>query len=574
MELKESTNYIEQFFDPNNRSKEQRQNLIKLIDVVTTNYSKKLKRFQDRNSNIYHVNYKVFHLLYDPYTFINAYAKISKNKGALTKSVVSDASTMEFFGQKDAINIANKFKQNAYISQPVRRTLIPQRRKPGKKRPIDTNTQKDRIVQEALRNILECVFEPEFVEFENKTNFRATNFGFRPNKSCFKAVENFKIKSQTCNYIIEGDISSAYNSVNHKILIKIIEKRIKDKKFLNFLKQLLKSGIMEQNHYVHSLTGVPQGGILSPLLFNIYMFEFDKFIYKIINKYSTTQIAKKSSEYESLRYKIRKLAKKRPGNYKKEVKKLLKIRLKMPSYDLSTIPKQLIFVRYADHWLLGINSTKNEAIQIKRKIRKFLHIFLKLQLDNTKTVISHYQRDGIRFLGYEIKMWDNKQLKTATILSKNQGKFIRTNQKTTSRKITIRPEKNRIIRNLYLKKICDKNGYPVGVRQWSILEEYRIVELYRSIMLGIINYYIKCDNLYALNLISYILQYSCAKTLAVRKKMSMLQIFNKYTKNLKIELKIKNKGKVTLRSTQFLTFTDLKTLGFITKGQKKIAVME
>lgn len=559
-------------FSPINRLKQEEKLPLQLVNTVTKDYSKKLKRFQERNLNVSHINYKVVHLLHDTYTFVNAYAKISKNKGALTKGVLSDEQTMEFFGQIDALKIAEKFKKNSYLFKSTRRTFIPKLGKKSKMRPIDTPTQEDRIVQEAIRDILECIYEPEFVNFENKTNFKATNFGFRSGKSYFNAVQNFKKNSQSCNYIIEGDIVAEYNSINHDILLNILRRRIKDRKFLDVLKQLLESGIMKKNHYIHSLAGVPQGGILSPLLFNIYMFEFDKFMYKIINKYNIEQKPKKSTEYESIRYKIRKLIKEKPLGYKTELKKLITIRHRTPSYDLSSIQKHPIFVRYADYWLFGINTTKKETLIIKEKICRFLRIFLGLELYNIKTTIKHYQRDGTCFLGYQIKMWSNKQLRIKTILSKNKGKFIRTNQRTTSRKITIRPEKDRIMRNLYIKKICQTNGYPIGVRAWSILEEYRIVERYKSIMLGITNYYIKCDNLYILNQVSYILLYSCAKTLAVRKKITMSQVFQKYGKNLKISLDIKYKDKVIPRYVEFSTFTDLKTKGFIDKGQNRASI--
>nr|YP_010337615.1 putative reverse transcriptase/maturase [Dixoniella grisea]UNJ17200.1 putative reverse transcriptase/maturase [Dixoniella grisea] len=248
------------------------------------------------------------------------------------------------------------------------------------------------------------------------------------------------------------------------------------------------------------------------------------------------------------------------------------MRICNPSYDLPTIQKYPIFVRYTHNWLFGVNTTKEEILIIKEKISRFLRLFLKLELDNTKTFIKHYQREGTCFLGYQIKMWSNKQMIIKNILCKNHGNFTRKNLRMTSRKITIRPEKDQIIRNFCIKKICRKDGYPIGVKAWSILQEYRIVEKYKSIMLGITNYYIQCDNLYILHQVSYILLYSCAKTLAIRKKMTMSQIFKKYGKNLKISFDIKNNDKVMRRSVEFLTFTDLKAQGFINKDKNKMAI--
>merc|ERR1711998_672650 len=113
-------------------------------------------------------------------------------------------------------------------------------------------------------------------------------------------------------------------------------------------------------------------------------------------------------------------------------------------------------------------------VKAKEKIRKFLTIFLKLQLDPTKTLISHYQRDGFSFLGFEVKMWSPKQVKISKTLLKTNSGFIRTKRRDNSRKVTIRPDKNRILKNLILKGICKKDGYPIGVRHWAILEEKTI----------------------------------------------------------------------------------------------------
>jgi retron-type reverse transcriptase len=115
---------------------------------------------------------------------------------------------------------------------------------------------------------------------EKKTKNLSNNYGFRPGHSPWTAVEKLKQLSQRCNIIIEGDIVSAYNNVDHAILLKILRERIADKKFLRLIKDLLKSGVMDNNKFEHSLNGIPQRGIVSPLLFNIYMLGFDQYVYE------------------------------------------------------------------------------------------------------------------------------------------------------------------------------------------------------------------------------------------------------------------------------------------------------
>ena len=200
-------------------------------------------------------------------------------------------------------------------------------------RPIDTPTQEDRIVQEAIRGILEAIYEPEFCAFEKLNNYRCTNFGFRPGKSTWNAIETLYQKAQSSTYSIEGDIVSASNNVDHDILHNISKRRIKDSKFLLVIKNMLKSGIMNREFYENTITGTPQGGIISPLLFNIYMFELDKYIYNdIILPIIKKDITKKkvqNLEWKNLKYKITQLKNKYKNttfnsSYKKQLKKLIK----------------------------------------------------------------------------------------------------------------------------------------------------------------------------------------------------------------------------------------------------------
>lgn len=276
---------------------------------------KSLKGHTRRNLDTSHINYKIQYLLHDPFTFVNAYAKISNNKGAFTKGVEND-NIIQLFGLEKANNLAKKIKDGRYQFKPVQRTWIPKPRK-KKKRPIDVPSQSDRIVQEAIRGILEAIYEPVFVEFGKKYKNLCNNYGFRPKKSCWSAIEKLELHSKRCNITIAGDIVSAYNNVNHDILLQILQRRIKDKKFLHLIKNMLKLGIMEQGRFEHSLNGTPQGGIISPLLFNIYMYEFDKYVYEnfilpILQKNSNLKKKSKdsiSSAYNKIRFKTDKTRK-------------------------------------------------------------------------------------------------------------------------------------------------------------------------------------------------------------------------------------------------------------------------
>lgn len=534
-----------------------------------------LRAHSNRNKNIHHINYKIYHLLCHPFTFINAYGRIVKNKGATTRGIEENYGYLEYFDISKAMKIADKFKKDQYFWKPARRTWIP---KPGKttKRPIDTPTQEDRIVQEAIRGILESIFEPEFKEFEQKTNFKSTNYGFRPNKSTWHAVENLKLYGQATTYAIEGDIIGAYNNVDHSILLQILEKRIKDKKFLKTMKHLLKSGIMEKNSYQHSIKGTPQGGIVSPLLFNIYMFELDKYIYYNIilpqQEKNLTKIPKRNPKYTKIGYQIKKLKNKynKQNLYKSnrkiknDIKKLIRIRNQIPSYQINTLPKKSIYCRYADDWVLLYTGNYTEIELLKEKINSFIKTNLKMELDPIKTLISHIT-NGFNFLGFSIKMYKKNQTKIKHITIKKGNRLSRITRRTTSRKITIIPDKQRLLRNLIIRKFCNKQLFPIGIRPWCIFDEFEIVLKYKQIMLGIYVYYQNCDNNYILNQISYILQYSCAKTLATRQKNSIRKIFKQYGTNLKITRTFQTTQKIYKKIIKFDTYTELNKKKFIRK---------
>jgi retron-type reverse transcriptase len=401
--------------------------------------------------------------------------------------------------------------------------------------------------------------------------FRCTNYGFRPKKSCWDAVQNLKLFGQSNNYAIEGDIVGAYNNVNHDILLSILRKRIKDEKFLKIIQDLLESGIMEKNIRIHSIKGTPQGGIISAILFNIYMFEFDKFIYHLMvemEQKNKTIIKKRSSQYQKINreLKILKLKLKdlqRANNpietkkIKKQISKKSLILFKIPSYEIYTLPIHPVYARYADDWVLLVNNLLIETSIIKEKISQFINEKLNMTLDNKKTFSTRIS-DGFNFLGYSIKMNDPNQIRKKRVLINVNNQKKRVLRRTTSRKITIIPQKDRLLQKIKLNRFCDNNYYPIARLSWHIYDEYEIVLKYRQIMMGIYNYFAKCDNSYILNRISYILQYSCAKTLATRQKTTMPKIFKKYGTNLIVIKEFYLNEKSFSRNVEFLTYTNLK----------------
>jgi retron-type reverse transcriptase len=197
-----------------------------------------------------------------------SFGRIKNNKGIFTKG--TNQTTIDTLGQEAITRIQNQLKNKTFKFSPVRRVYIP---KPGKTelRPLGLPNLEDKIVQQAIRMILECIYEPNFEKFK-------TNFGFRPGVGVHNAITELKIHGQGMTFALEGDIKGAFNNVKFDILIKILEKKILDKHLIKLILNCLQSGVIEDKKLSPTTLGVPQGGIVSPLLFNIYMHEFDSYI--------------------------------------------------------------------------------------------------------------------------------------------------------------------------------------------------------------------------------------------------------------------------------------------------------
>jgi group II intron reverse transcriptase/maturase len=215
---------------------------------------------------------KIYYSLYDRMlsykNLEKAFKKVKASKGAAG----IDGQTIGDFAQTQEKNLSmliHELKTRQYQPQPVKRVEIP---KPGGGiRKLGIPTVRDRVVQQALREILEPIFDP---------GFHPSSYGYRPGRSCHHAISKARmfIREYGLKWVVDMDLSKCFDTLDHEIIIRSIKKRVTDGSILNLIRMFLSSGVMENGNWQSSTEGSPQGGVISPLIANIYIDAFDQFM--------------------------------------------------------------------------------------------------------------------------------------------------------------------------------------------------------------------------------------------------------------------------------------------------------
>jgi group II intron reverse transcriptase/maturase len=465
---------------------------------------------------------RVYRQLFKQELYELAYAETYANSGATTKG--SEGSSYDGMSMEVIDKIIGKVRKEQYKWKPVRRVYIP--KSDGSKRPLGVSERDDKLLQTAMKILLEAYYEPKF---SNRSH------GFRPNRSCATALIQMCQKHADTNWFIEGDIKGCFDNIDHETLLGIMANKIEDGRMISLTRKLLKAGVMENWRKTYTYSGTPQGGIISPLLTNIYMDVFDKWVEsELLPKYnqSLNPIAgrgrRKNPEYIRLTSAITRAMKK--GDTE-TYRRHRNARENVPS----VIPndegfRKLEYVRYADDFLLSFSGPKREATEIKEEIRKFLKDRLKLELSKEKTLITHARAGKAKFLGYEISLFQNSGKKVLN----GQTRF------------SVPKE----VINKATRKYT-KQGKPV--HRNVLLEEHdlEIIWTFQSEYKGLVEYYRMAHNLHALSMVGWVAQAALLKTLAHKHKTSVRKISKKYSniadidgqKYKVIEASIKREGK-------------------------------
>ena len=478
---------------------------------------------------------ELFRLLHKDDIWIAAYETIKSNKGALTPGVTPE--TLDGMGLKRIQKVKTQVLDESYQFQPVKQSWIP--RPDRRKRPLGIPTPNDKLVQEVIRMVLEAIYEPIFDH---------RSFGFRNGMGVHNALEYVEKQFRWVDYVIKGDIQQAYPTIDHDKLCEILAQNIDDVRFMNLIRKSLKCGVYDNPHTLYSKLGVPQGSIVSPILANIYFNELDQWVRKKSEEIYVPKSPKRHPKYKQLEYHIRKVSQlaqesernsKEKSQYVRVIKRLIQERNQTPS--LLDQGVEIRYTRYADDWIIGIKGPEKLAKQIREEVGYFLREHLKQELDPQKTQIINLRAGKLTFLGYDIFLPRNMKL---VKYKKRDGKqTVRRSTPMLRFQLPIDKVTKRLKERGYITHHENKIR-PISKGSYTPLEDAVIVNHFRSVWLGLWNFYSGSTNREHLQYIHYLLHMSCAMTLAHRHRSSSKKIIKKHGKRLEIRRRDGNQSKV------------------------------
>jgi group II intron reverse transcriptase/maturase len=441
---------------------------------------------------------ELYRQLFNPQLYLLAYGRIYSNKGAMTPG--ADAETADGMSMGKIERIIDALRHERYRFKPVRRRYIP--KKDGKQRPLGLPSWSDKLLGEVIRLLLEAYYEPQFSD---------RSHGYRPGRGCHTALREVANTWTGTTWFIEGDISRCFDQLDHSVMVKTLGEKIRDNRLLRLIGQMLRAGYLEDWAWGATLSGAPQGGVLSPCLSNIYLDRLDKFVETVlIPGYTRGVRRRRNAEYNRVKSAIARARNQRDHAAVRALRKQLH---SLPSAD-PTDPgyRRLRYIRYADDILLGFTGPRSEAEEIKRALAQFLQEDLKLELSETKTLITQARTDAARFLGYEIIVQHNNRTLTRGRRATNGAIWLRVPReviKTKSSRYTSR-------------------GKPERRPELMNEEDHAIIGRYGSEYRGIVQYYLQAGDVWRLGRLHWTMQTSLLKTLAAKYDSSVIKMNRKY----------------------------------------------
>ena len=501
-----------------------------------------LNSLQEHSAQPDYVYDRIYRNLYNQELFLQAYQNIYASQGNMTAG--TDGQTIDAMSLERINRLIETLKDESYQPKPSRRTYIP--KKNGKTRPLGIPSIDDKLVQEVIRMMLESMYE---------NSFEDNSHGFRPNKSCHTALRMIQNRFVRCKWFVEGDIKGFFDNIDHNVMINILRKRIRDERFLRLIRKFLNAGYMEDNQLHQSYSGTPQGGIISPILANIYLDQFDKYMAELKKRFDRGEKRAVNKEYRKLSDKRVRLRRKLENTQSEEERQTLlksiweldKIHKSIPCKNpMDADFRRLQYVRYADDFIIGIIGTKEDARTIKQEISAYIASQLKLELSDEKTLVTK-ATDRAKFLGFEIRVTPQSNLTKKTKSGTKARNF--------SGHVMLE-----VPTSVIQKKLLELGAMKIEVHNrtesWKPIHrgnlvrrtDLSILDQYNGEVRGFCNYYSIANNRSKLHKFRYIMEYSFYKTLACKYRTSKRKIIAKYRIGKDIRVKYQdNQGKEKVR---------------------------
>lgn len=441
---------------------------------------------------------ELYRQLFNPGLYLLAIGRLYANHGAMTPGV--DGETVDGTSLATIERVIDAVRHERYRFRPVKRVYIP--KKNGKKRPLGLPTWTDKIVGEVIRLLLEAYYEPRFSR---------NSHGFRPGKGCHTALRDVANTWTGTTWFIEGDISDCFGTLDHDVMLATLARNIHDNRFLRLMRNMLQAGYLEEWIWNATLSGAPQGGVVSPVLSNIYLDRLDRYVETVlIPEYTRGRIRADNPTYKRVGSALRRARRLGDRTAARELRQQLR---SMPSMDPQDPGyRRLRYTRYADDTLLGFTGPRAEAEQIKARLAAFLRDDLALELSPEKTLITHARTEKSAFLGYQITVQhdDRKVTRGYRRLNGTIG-------------LHVPPAVITANSAPYLRR-----GKPTHRPELTSLDDHTIVGIYGSRYRGIVQYYLHAGDVHRLDRLEWVMKTSMLKTLAAKHRSTVTTMANKH----------------------------------------------
>jgi group II intron reverse transcriptase/maturase len=429
---------------------------------------------------------QLYRQMFNRELYLLAYGRIYANQGAMTPG--TSAETADGMSEDKIDQIIEAMRHERYRFRPVRRIYIP--KKNGKLRPLGLPSWSDKLVGEVVRLLLEAYYEPTLSDHSH---------GFRPRRGCHTALREVERTWTGTTWFIEGDISDCFGSLDHEIMVRILSEKIHDNRFLRLIQQMLTAGYLEDWKYHETLSGAPQGGVVSPILSNIYLHKLDVYVETVlIPQYTRGQRRRENPEYHRIQTRMARARARGDRNQARDLRRQLR---RLPSRDPQDPGyRRLRYTRYADDHLLGFIGPKAEAEAIKDQLARFLRDDLALELHPGKTLITHARTRAARYLGYEITVRHCNEKVTHGQRSINGAVALRVPLDVVKAK----------------RAPYRRHGKPWHRSELQNLDDYDIVQTFGAEYRGIVGYYLLASDVWRLGNLHWHALTSMLKTLAAK----------------------------------------------------------